>query len=178
MVPKADLGLVLDAYAVLEVEHKATPRQIHAAFRLLAYHHHPDRLPPGSTPAERVAANDRMARLNAAYSLIRDAPLRHSRIGNDSQTDWSTVETQLEQVLQQARRRRRRQQVSVIFGFGALSLVAALELGPALVRLGFARETAGLLIAALIAFAWIVRSRDPWWAINTAVDFLRLLVIR
>lgn len=173
-----DVQSVLDAYSTLEVERNATPEQIHAAYRTLAYHYHPDRLPARSSATEREQATRRMARLNAAYSLIRDAPLEHLRSPEQLPGDWPAAQMQLDRVLQRARKRRLWQQAGVILAFAALSLLAALRLGPAIVRLGFARQTAGLVVVAIVAAAWLLRSRDPWSAIDTATELLRALIAR
>jgi curved DNA-binding protein CbpA len=60
---------VTDPYRVLQVVPTAEQEVVNAAFRALALKYHPDRDPSG--PAAR-----RMAELNEAYALVRDAAAR------------------------------------------------------------------------------------------------------
>ncbi len=62
-----------DPYAVLDVRHDASDVQIKRRWRELARQHHPDRAAGDTEAAARLTA--RMARINAAYDLLRD-PLR------------------------------------------------------------------------------------------------------
>ncbi len=62
-----------DPYAVLDVRHDASDVQIKRRWRELARQHHPDRAAGDTDAAARLTA--RMARINAAYDLLRD-PLR------------------------------------------------------------------------------------------------------
>jgi hypothetical protein len=73
----ADLQALIAAYAVLDVELTASEAAIRARYRELALRHHPDVHTQGS-PAQQQAAT-RMAAINAAFNLIRNAPLRHYR---------------------------------------------------------------------------------------------------
>lgn len=54
----------MDAYKVLDIPPTASREEIRAAYRKLARRWHPDRFMPGP---ERDWANDKMARINAAY---------------------------------------------------------------------------------------------------------------
>ena len=78
---------VTDPYRVLQVAPTAEQEVVNAAFRALALKYHPDRDPSG-------AAARRMAELNEAYALVRDAAARvrwdatHS--GGTSSGDGST----------------------------------------------------------------------------------------
>ncbi len=62
-------GPTFDPYAVLQIVPTADQEVVHAAFRALAMKYHPDR------DASRRAA-EKMAELNRAYSLLRDAKAR------------------------------------------------------------------------------------------------------
>jgi DnaJ-class molecular chaperone len=73
----ADLQALIGAYAVLDVELTASEAAIRARYRELALRHHPDMHQHGSRAQEEAAA--RMAAINAAFNLIRDAPLRDYR---------------------------------------------------------------------------------------------------
>jgi curved DNA-binding protein CbpA len=65
-----------DPYAVLDVQRSATIAQIKRRWRELAREHHPDRAIGDDAEAE--ARTTRMARINAAYDLLRD-PVRRAR---------------------------------------------------------------------------------------------------
>jgi len=62
---------VTDPYRILQVTPVAEQEVLNAAFRALALKYHPDR--DSSASAAR-----RMAELNEAYALVRDAASRHS----------------------------------------------------------------------------------------------------
>jgi curved DNA-binding protein CbpA len=65
-----------DPYAVLDVARAATSAQIKRRWRELAREHHPDRAIGNDAEAEERTT--RMARINAAYDLLRD-PVRRAR---------------------------------------------------------------------------------------------------
>jgi curved DNA-binding protein CbpA len=65
-----------DPYRVLDVRHDASPEEIKRCWRDLAREHHPDRA--GSDGEERERLTTRMARINAAYDVLRD-PVRRAR---------------------------------------------------------------------------------------------------
>jgi curved DNA-binding protein CbpA len=65
------VGPQFDPYAVLQVVPTCEQEVVHAAFKALAMKYHPDR------DGSRRAA-DRMAELNRAYALVRDADGRRS----------------------------------------------------------------------------------------------------
>jgi curved DNA-binding protein CbpA len=65
-----------DPYAVLDVDRAATTAQIKRRWRELAREHHPDRAAGDDADAE--SRTTRMARINAAYDLLRD-PVRRAR---------------------------------------------------------------------------------------------------
>jgi len=62
-------GPIFDPYAVLQVVPTAEQEVVQGAFKALAFKYHPDR------DASRRAA-EKMAELNRAYSLVRDAKTR------------------------------------------------------------------------------------------------------
>ena len=64
-----------DPYRVLEVGHAASDAQIKRRWRDLAREHHPDRAAGDGEEAARLTA--RMARINAAYDVLRD-PVRRA----------------------------------------------------------------------------------------------------
>lgn len=59
-----------DPYRTLEVPHDASDAQIKRRWRELARQHHPDRAAGDGAEAARLTA--RMARINAAYDVLRD----------------------------------------------------------------------------------------------------------
>jgi curved DNA-binding protein CbpA len=63
-----------DPYAALEVRHDATDAQIKRRWRELARAHHPDRAAGDGAEAARLTA--RMARINAAYDVLREPARR------------------------------------------------------------------------------------------------------
>jgi hypothetical protein len=65
-----------DPYRVLDVRHDATADEIKRRWRELAREHHPDRA--GQNAGERDRLTTRMARINAAYDVLRD-PVRRAR---------------------------------------------------------------------------------------------------
>lgn len=65
-----------DPYRVLDVRHDASPEEIKRRWRELAREHHPDRA--GADGAERERLTTSMARINAAYDVLRD-PVRRAR---------------------------------------------------------------------------------------------------
>jgi curved DNA-binding protein CbpA len=65
-----------DPYRVLDVRHDASTEDIKRRWRELAREHHPDRA--GTDGEERERLTTRMARINAAYDLLRD-PVRRAR---------------------------------------------------------------------------------------------------
>jgi curved DNA-binding protein CbpA len=64
-----------DPYRVLGLDRDATPAAIKARWRDLAREHHPDRAT--GDPAEQERLTARMARINAAYDILRD-PVRRA----------------------------------------------------------------------------------------------------
>jgi curved DNA-binding protein CbpA len=98
---RPDLFAFMDAYTVLGVDYSANSSVIRQAYKRLAKQHHPDKHPAGS--AEHQQATTRMAQINDAYRLIRDAPLRHHRVskGSDPITPWTDDE--LDDAIRRAR---------------------------------------------------------------------------
>ncbi|WP_225767222.1 TerB family tellurite resistance protein [Inquilinus sp. Marseille-Q2685] len=65
-------GCDVDPYGVLGVEPQIDDESLKAAYRRLIREHHPDRLVARGMPADFIAvATDKMARINAAYDIIR-----------------------------------------------------------------------------------------------------------
>ena len=84
----------MDAYAVLGVAYAANPPDIRSAYKRRVRTYHLDRFPAGSS--EQREATERMAAVNAAYRLVRDAPLRYHRVSTGAQPDepWTDEEFQ------------------------------------------------------------------------------------
>jgi curved DNA-binding protein CbpA len=66
-----------DPYAVLDIAPASTPAEIKRRWRELAREHHPDRA-AGVEQSDAARMTTRMARINAAYDLLRD-PVRRAR---------------------------------------------------------------------------------------------------
>jgi hypothetical protein len=98
---RPDLNAFMDAYVILEVKYAANPLDIRKAYKRKARAHHPDRLPAGSP--EHRQATERMAAVNAAYQLIREAPLRHHRISTGAQPDDPWTDDDLDAALRRSR---------------------------------------------------------------------------
>jgi molecular chaperone DnaJ len=69
-----------DPYQVLDVAHHASDMQIKRRWRELAREHHPDRAVGDADEQARLTA--RMARINAAYDLLRDPGRRSEYDGS------------------------------------------------------------------------------------------------
>lgn len=91
----------MDAYALLGVEHSASPAEIRHAYKRRAREHHPDRHPANS-PEQRVAT-ERMTAINEAYQVVRDAPLRHHRVSTGARPDDPWTDAELDSALRTAR---------------------------------------------------------------------------
>lgn len=111
----ADINSYLDAYAVLGVEHSANPAEIGRAYKVAARTHHPDRYPAGSD--EQRNATERMRQINAAYQLVRDAPLRFHRVSTRSRPDEAWTDTELDAAIRRAKNERTL--ANVLSGFAA-----------------------------------------------------------
>jgi curved DNA-binding protein CbpA len=64
-----------DYYAILGLDHEASPESVKLAYRRLARENHPDHN-TNSTEAEKKALSVRMAELNGAYAVLSDATRR------------------------------------------------------------------------------------------------------
>jgi hypothetical protein len=101
---KADLFAYMNAYSILEVEYSATPIEIRRAYRQLAQQVHPDLYPQDSAGHDHRTA--RMAALNDAYHLIKEAPLRFHPASRRSDPDVAWSDAELDSALRRARRER------------------------------------------------------------------------
>lgn len=91
----------MDAYAVLGVDHSATPDVIRRAYKQLAREHHPDRHAAGTPQQERATA--KMAEINAACQLAREAPLRFHRVSTGARPDDPWTDAELDEAVRRAR---------------------------------------------------------------------------
>jgi preprotein translocase subunit Sec63 len=99
-----DLNALMDAYALLELDHSASPADVKRAYKRLAQQHHPDRQAAGT--ADQRGATERMAAINGAYQLIRDAPLRHHRVSTGARPDDPWTDAELDAAIRRARQDR------------------------------------------------------------------------
>ena len=80
-----DVHELVAAYRTLGLEPQASSVAIRTRYRELAQLDHPDKWPHGS--AEQVAAAERMREINAAYGLIKHAPLQHRAAPGEPTTE-------------------------------------------------------------------------------------------
>jgi DnaJ domain len=101
---RADLSAMMDAYKLLGLDYSADSAAIRHAHKRLAKRHHPDRFPVGS--AEQQQATARMAAINDAYGLIREAPLRHHPVSNPPEPPIPSTDTELDDAIRRTNQRR------------------------------------------------------------------------
>ncbi|KAL1684305.1 DnaJ domain-containing protein, partial [Schizophyllum commune] len=63
-------------YEVLEIRQDASPEEVRKAYKRLALKTHPDRLPPGSTSADKAAAEEKFRQVNNAYEILSNEESR------------------------------------------------------------------------------------------------------
>ncbi|THU91526.1 DnaJ-domain-containing protein [Dendrothele bispora CBS 962.96] len=61
-----------ELYETLGVAANATPEEIRKAYKKRALETHPDRLPPGATPAEKEQSEEKFRKVNNAYEVLND----------------------------------------------------------------------------------------------------------
>jgi hypothetical protein len=98
---RPDLFAFMDAYKALGIDYAADSSVIRRAYRRLTRLHHPDRHPAGSPEHQRATA--RMAEINDAYRLVREAPLRYHRVSRASDPDRPWTENELSEAIRQAK---------------------------------------------------------------------------
>jgi hypothetical protein len=173
---KPDIYALMNAYAVLEVPYTATPGDIRRAFRQLASLRHPDKCLPG---ADRDRATELMIQLNAAYELIRDAPLRHHRISKATGADEPWTDAELEEAIRRGHAARRVEEVmaGVVFAmlgaFTALMVMPALR-GPVAAFPGY--TFAVIVLAGAVGLVMGQRSARLWYVLDQVILLLRLVV--
>ena len=168
---------LLDAYALLEAEHTASSGDLRRAYRRLARTHHPDRVPPNSP--EHRQATTRMAAINAAYDLIRDAPLRHHPMSRPSDPDLRYTQAHVDEALRRARDVRWVDAVVGGVAFSVLCLLALLTLVPVLSRAGVSYPMILVIVGITVATVWFGRRWvDFFVALDGVVALLRLLQMR
>ena len=139
----------MDAYGLLGVEYGASPLEVAKAFKRQARAHHPDKYPAGSP--EQQQATGRMTALNAAYRLVRDAPLRHHRISTGARADDPWTDDELEVAV-------RRSQSDVVVSRGISVALSALGVGLCLFGFPTRWLSGSPLVVALVGFllGWVV----------------------
>jgi hypothetical protein len=171
------LDFLLDAYALLEVDHTASAAEVRRAYRAMARRHHPDRVPAGSP--EHTRATTQMAAVNAAYEYIREAPLRHHPISRSSDVDFVYTQAQVDEAMRVARLHRRMRDVAAATGFAIMFVLAAIAILPPLHGAGIGSAAAVVLVLAVVTSAFVVRrSIDAFAAVDGVLALVRLLTIR
>jgi curved DNA-binding protein CbpA len=173
--PKLDA--LLDAYALLGLDHAATPRQARRVYRAMARRHHPDRV--ANNAAARDEATARMAAINDAYDLVRDAPLRHHPVSRGSDPDFRFTQAHTDEAFRRARAARRVELVVTAAARVAMYAILIVVLVPLLHAAGLP-YTAAVVVALLCAAGVKTarRSIDPSMAANGIAALLRGLLTR
>jgi DnaJ-like protein len=174
---KPDIYALMNAYGLLEVPYTATTGEIRRAFRQLASLHHPDKFPEGSSDRDR--ATERMIQLNAAYELIRDAPLRHHRISNSTGVDEPWTDAELEEAIRRGHAARRVEEFMAGATFAVLGAPVALLLIPHLH--GPIAGSPGYILVAIVfcgALGAVMgrRSLGLWYVLDQVLVLLRLVL--
>jgi preprotein translocase subunit Sec63 len=173
--PKLDA--LLDAYALLGLDHTANPRDARRAYRAMARRHHPDRVVDNG-PA-RGEATARMAAINHAYELVRDAPLRHHPISRASDPDYQFTQAHTDEALRRARGARQVDLVVTATAHVAMYAILIFVLVPVLHAAGVPYGAA--VVVALLCAAGVMtarRSIDPLMAANGIAALVRVLLTR
>jgi DnaJ-domain-containing protein 1 len=158
----------LEAYTLLEVAFSATPADVHRSYRRLARAHHPDGFPVKSP--EQQSATVRMAALNRAYALVRDAPLRYHSISQGTDTVLDDSQASIDALINRARTQRRHQEIALLIGFAA---VATLVLAPPLHALGVGTGASVVIAVGVAAVVFVMRRSND---LSLATDALLALV--
>lgn len=152
----------MDAYRVLGVDYGASRPDVAKAYRRQAREHHPDRYPAGS--AEQQQATERMTAINAAYQLVREAPLRHHRVSTGARADDPWTDQELDAAI-------RRAQSDIVVSRGISVALSALGLGLCLFVLPRLRLPGPPLVVGLvgITLGWLacllaVQTRAGYYA--------------
>jgi hypothetical protein len=99
------LFVFMDAYKVLGLDYSADSSVIRRAHRRLARTHHPDKHPAGSSGQQQATV--RMAEINDAYRLVRDAPLRYHRVSKATAPDTAWTDIELVEAIRRGHANRR-----------------------------------------------------------------------
>jgi hypothetical protein len=173
----ADLDALLDAYSLLGVGYTATWRDIQRAYRDLARQHHPDRTQAGS--AEHQLATQRMARINAAYALIRLAPLRYHPISRESNRPGTFTQAHVDEALRRSRDAQHINRIVTVAAIVVLYAILVVAAVPPLHRIGLSYGTCLLIATACAACAIAARRLvDPVAALDGFAAVLRLFSTR
>ena len=148
-----DLFVFMDAYKVLGVGYDADSSEIRRAHRRLAKLHHPDKQSAGSPPQPEATA--RMAQINDAYRLVRDAPLRYHRVSRAADPDVPWTDVELDEAIRRARVNRN-VDLGMTVGLVFLAVIAVPLLLSGISRAG--SLPAPLLIALTLGSSWVMWS--------------------
>jgi DnaJ-domain-containing protein 1 len=161
---RPDLLAFMDAYKVLGVEYSADSSEIRGVHRRLARLHHPDRSPAGSP--EQQEATVRMAQINDAYRLVREAPLRYHRVSSASDPDTPWQDAELDEAIRRARTNR---DVDLVITIGlvvvALFIVPIFvsSLTPAVARTGSFQMPLAMALTLGVSFVmWSLLGSRMW----------------
>ena len=174
---RPDLFALMDAYKLLGVEYSADPSEIRRAHRRLARQHHPDRFPAGS--AEQQQATTRMAAINDAYRLSRDAPLRHHRVSQAADPDTAWTDQELEDAIRRAKASRRFD-TGMTVALAAVCLILVPLIGSLIPMVPAGTHPSFFVVVTLVPLwgVWLIFGRQAWhilWKIQLVMAILRIL---
>jgi hypothetical protein len=176
---RPDIFALMDAYKLLGVEYSADPAEIRRGHRRQARLHHPDMYPAGS--AEQQQATARMAAINEAYQLARDAPLRYHRISRAGDPDRVWTGSELDEAIRRAKAARTVDHMMTVALFVVYIVVVPFlmwSLVPALPVLGQMPVMIALSLMSASVFVMVFRWRA--WRVMIQIQFalalLRVLV--
>jgi len=178
---RPDVLTYMTAYDLLEVPYTADSSQVRRAYLRLVREHHPDRQPARSI--EQQQATERLAKINDAYALVRDAPLRFHRVSRGSNPEMPWEDAEMSDALNRAQMSRKVDVaiaaalvivmviVTPILASGFASALPAPAKAPVLMMLGLGSS---ILLWSMLG----PRSWQTLLKIQLALFVLRLLVGR
>jgi hypothetical protein len=172
------LDALLDAYNVLGVGHLAGAGGVRRAHRKLARRYRPGHV-PASSPEHRQSAM-RLAAIDAAHELIRDAPLRHHPMSrSQEEPDFRFTQDHVNEAVRRARAERWMRNVGSGLAFAALCVLVLVTVPPALHSAGLGYSAIVLIFGVTAAGVWLRRhSLDPIAAVDGVLALVRRITTR
>jgi hypothetical protein len=167
---RPDILALMDAYKLLGVDYSADPAEIRRAHRRQARLHHPDMVAAGSPEQQQATA--RMAAINEAYQLARDAPLRYHRVSKAADPDTAWTDSELDEAIRRAKAVRMVDHTMTIALFAVYMIVVPLlmwSLVPALPMLG--QVPVVMVLSFISASAFIMVFGWRAWRVMIQIQF-------